>query len=224
MGEGHEGAACYRGCCGRASRIASRGQALPARWPLVRRRVLEWPERGEAADPMTRTTSALLIAASLLAGTASAQVYRWTDKDGTVHYSEEPPPEGQPGRKLELPEEERTKPGSSGDQREARREEAAPRTAPPPQPGRPFGAPPKAKCGALIDLYTTSWCPWCKKARDYFNGRGVAFVEHDIEATPGPVEVRYGLDVDRRVPAAIICGRLVRGFSPEQYQAALGRN
>jgi len=171
---------------------------------------------------MTRTTSALLVTAALVAGTASAQVYRWTDKDGTVHYSEEPPPEGQPARKLELPEAERPKPGSGG-AGEARREETASRAAPP-QPSRPYGAPPRPKCGALVDLYTTSWCPWCKKARDYFNGHGVAFVEHDIEATPGPVEVRYGLDVDRRVPAALICGRLVRGYSPEQYQAALGRN
>ena len=34
-----------------------------------------------------------------------------------------------------------------------------------------------------VELYTTSWCPWCKKARAFFRSRGIPFVEYDIEKT-----------------------------------------
>jgi hypothetical protein len=36
----------------------------------------------------------IVLIFALIATTASAQVYRWVDKSGTVHYSNEPPPAG----------------------------------------------------------------------------------------------------------------------------------
>lgn len=39
------------------------------------------------------STAALLLAGVLAAGSAQAQVYRWVDKDGKVHYSDNPPPD-----------------------------------------------------------------------------------------------------------------------------------
>src|SRR5690242_2572629 len=44
----------------------------------------------------------LLIALLLLPIAASAQVYRWTDKAGTVHYSNEAPPQGVKATKLAI--------------------------------------------------------------------------------------------------------------------------
>jgi glutaredoxin len=74
-----------------------------------------------------------------------------------------------------------------------------------------------------VELFTTSWCPWCKKARQYFEDRGIGFTEHDIEAEPGALERKVRLDGDVRVPTAIIGGKVIRGYSPSRYQAALGR-
>jgi len=43
---------------------------------------------------MDHTTRALaLVLAAVIAGAAAAQVYKWTDKDGKVHYSNQAPPE-----------------------------------------------------------------------------------------------------------------------------------
>ena len=35
---------------------------------------------------------AIAVAAMLVAATAGAQMYRWVDKDGKVHYTDTPPP------------------------------------------------------------------------------------------------------------------------------------
>ena len=32
-----------------------------------------------------------------------------------------------------------------------------------------------------VVLYTTSWCPYCRKARDYFDQAGIPYTEYDIE-------------------------------------------
>lgn len=32
-----------------------------------------------------------------------------------------------------------------------------------------------------VELYTTSGCSWCKKAKDYFRSQGVPFIEYDVE-------------------------------------------
>ena len=45
---------------------------------------------------------ALLLAAFLLAASAHAQVYRWVDAKGTVHYSNAPPPPGVKAAKLDI--------------------------------------------------------------------------------------------------------------------------
>jgi glutaredoxin 3 len=37
---------------------------------------------------------------------------------------------------------------------------------------------------AEVELYTTMWCPYCTRARRLLDEKGVAFVEHDIEAEP----------------------------------------
>ena len=36
-----------------------------------------------------------------------------------------------------------------------------------------------------VTMYTTSWCPYCRAAKDLLRKKGVAFEEIDVEATPG---------------------------------------
>lgn len=59
----------------------------------------------------------LLMACLFSAAFAAAEVYRWTDANGQVHYGERPPPEG--ARALELPA--RGQPVSADDDMTARR-------------------------------------------------------------------------------------------------------
>lgn len=32
-----------------------------------------------------------------------------------------------------------------------------------------------------VVMYATSWCPYCRPARNYFREQGIPYVEHDIE-------------------------------------------
>lgn len=58
----------------------------------------------------------LLILLALLSGSAFAEVYKWTDEAGRVHYGERPPPDG--AQRMELPTD--TVP-AAGDADDARR-------------------------------------------------------------------------------------------------------
>ncbi|NUR23795.1 DUF4124 domain-containing protein [Frateuria sp.] len=42
----------------------------------------------------------LILALLLLAPAVAAQAYKWTDAQGTVHYSEMPPPQGTPFKRI----------------------------------------------------------------------------------------------------------------------------
>jgi glutaredoxin len=75
-----------------------------------------------------------------------------------------------------------------------------------------------------VILYTTSWCPYCKKARDYFNSRNISFTDYDIEKDKEAAERKKQLDTGSGVPFAIINGKKIHGFSPADYEKALQKN
>jgi glutaredoxin 3 len=64
---------------------------------------------------------------------------------------------------------------------------------------------------AKVVMYTTSWCPYCERARQLLNNKGVAFEEIDIEASPdkrGEMQARSGR---RSVPQIFVGGTHVGG-------------
>jgi len=159
----------------------------------------------------------LLLGWIPFATSAFADIYTWVDKEGTVHFQEAPPDSGG-ARRVRTPVDEPPTPRNpaSGEQG------AAP--APAPQRAAPAEAATRSRSAPRVELFSTSWCPYCKKAREYFSQRGIAFVEHDIEKDPGALKRKMTLDGDKRVPTAIIGGRVVRGYLPSAYQSALGEN
>ncbi len=36
-----------------------------------------------------------------------------------------------------------------------------------------------------IEIYTTGWCPYCRRAKDLLTKKGLAFDEIDVETVPG---------------------------------------
>jgi glutaredoxin 3 len=60
-------------------------------------------------------------------------------------------------------------------------------------------------------MYTTSWCPYCERARRLLNSKGVAFEEIDIETSPdrrGEMQARSGR---RSVPQIFVGSTHVGG-------------
>ncbi len=109
----------------------------------------------------------LLATISLLFVTLGhAEIYKWTDGDGVVHFGEKAPSSG----KSEIVNITVHRP--------------------------PTPSPSSRKAGVAADevkrvgntkkiiMYGTSWCTYCKKAREYFREEGIRFIEYDVEKLP----------------------------------------
>jgi glutaredoxin len=71
-----------------------------------------------------------------------------------------------------------------------------------------------------VELYTTSWCPYCEKARDFFRSRGISFTEYDIEKDKNAAARKNKLDKKNGVPFVMINGRGYHGWSAAGYEQA----
>ncbi len=67
-----------------------------------------------------------------------------------------------------------------------------------------------------ITMYATSWCGYCRRARQLLNRLGAEFVEKDIEKTPGARrEMQQKVGGRSGVPVLEIGGKIVRGYRPQ---------
>ena len=150
----------------------------------------------------------VLLALTLyLCTTAAAEIYKWVDEKGEMHISDSPPPGAKSSGEMKVYKDRQ---GDSLD------------TAPPSVKKKEESRPSfESKKKADVVLYTTSWCPYCRKARDYFRSRGIDFIEYDIEKDKEAAIRKRQLDNRGGVPFAIINGRSIRGFSASAYEKAL---
>lgn len=75
-----------------------------------------------------------------------------------------------------------------------------------------------------VDLYITSWCPYCKKAIIFLRSNSIAFNEYDIERDFDAADRKAKLAPDYSgVPLAVINGAIIRGFNESNYRKALAK-
>lgn len=97
--------------------------------------------------------SRVILVALVLTFPAGAGVYKWTDAQGRIHYSDAPPAAAKTTQiKLQ---------SFTG----------------PVQVSRAYGA------DSGVTIYTTQWCGVCKRAKAFFKENGVPFREWDVEKT-----------------------------------------
>lgn len=72
-----------------------------------------------------------------------------------------------------------------------------------------------------VEIYTTSWCGYCKQAVGYLKSRGIPFTEHDIEKDESAARRWKEIAPEGGVPVAVIGKRVVRGYSRELYEKLL---
>lgn len=143
----------------------------------------------------------ILLALLAISGGTAAQVYKWTDSTGKTHYGDSPPEEAKK-QQLTIREPSYGGPVEVTDWAAVLRKKA-PETARPRSTG--------------VTMYSTDWCPHCRRARDYFNARGIAFTEVDIEKSDaGNREYKaYG---GKGVPLIVVGDKTMRGFSPQGFE------
>lgn len=149
----------------------------------------------------------LFLIIMLFAGPAQADFYKWEDEEGNIHITDYPPP-SKSVRKFKVHETE-----SNTD--------LTVKTSPQKKtvPDSQYREKPRTMNDVI--LYTTSWCPYCKKAKEFFRSKNIDFTEYDIEKDPEAARRKKSLDPGGGVPFAIVNGQFIKGYSPEAYQAAL---
>ena len=71
-----------------------------------------------------------------------------------------------------------------------------------------------------VVLYTTSWCPYCNKAREYLDQAGIPFQDFDIEKSP-VAQREYTALQGRGVPVIVVGDTVVHGFDRQALRRAL---
>lgn len=139
--------------------------------------------------------------ALLAAGTANAQLYRWTDPSGRVHFTDTPPP---PDAKNV-----QKKPGGPGPSSQSA----------PVAPNDPFVVQ-QARKTSPVTLYTAPGCEPCGSARNLLNDRGVPFKEVSVADEAGAAELNKAVG-GGIVPAIVVGKSSQMGFEQATYHALL---
>ncbi len=74
-----------------------------------------------------------------------------------------------------------------------------------------------------VIVYSTSMCPWCVKAKEYFRERGIKFTEYDINKDPARGKEMVKKSDQDGVPVIDIDGTIVIGFDMEEIEKALAK-
>lgn len=135
----------------------------------------------------------LLVFLLLLSAPATAQIYKWVDEDGTVHYSSRPATTAQA-------EDVTAKVKSTGNFVELETSDAS--------------------YGNTITMLSTTWCSVCKRAKAWLNEKGIAYTELDVEKDEEGKR-RYHELQGRGVPIILVGKQRMNGFSEPRMEEML---
>lgn len=74
--------------------------------------------------------------------------------------------------------------------------------------------PPMVASSGEVILYSTAWCGYCTKARNFMNEKGIAFREEDIEKSASARQAYDALG-GRGVPLLNVKGTVISGYNPQ---------
>ena len=160
----------------------------------------------------------ILSAMVHIGGMAYGEIYKWVDKNGVMHFGEVPPQNAGTTSKIEsMPATPRRAPEPQvtpeGEKFQVMKRSVKP--APPQEVSAPIAT------DASVEMFATSWCGYCKKAREFFQARGIAITEYDVEADAAAAQRKQEIHPSPGVPLVVINGKPIQGFAPHAYEQAL---
>jgi len=135
----------------------------------------------------------LLAVLLLFSAPAMAQIYKWVDEDGVVHYSSSPTISAHA-------EDVTAKVRSTGNFVELETADTS--------------------YGNTITMLSTTWCSVCKRAKAWLNAKGITYTELDVEKD-GEGKQRYRELNGRGVPIILIGKQRMNGFSEARMEEML---
>lgn len=135
--------------------------------------------------------SLLLVASPVMAG----GIYRWVDENGKIHLTDSPP-EQVAAEPLEV---------------EVNTYEAIDYSK------IEYYKPPPKPVQRQVVMYSTRWCGFCARARQYFEQNRISYTEYDIE-TDNAAKLRYEAFNGRGVPVIFVGKKRMNGFSVKGFE------
>lgn len=135
---------------------------------------------------------ALLITAS---SAVSAEIYKWKDANGQTHFSDTATGKGKHEKVdvkvntyTHVTYQKITSKAVSGESRKN-----------------------------SVVMYGTSWCGYCKKARNYFRSKNIAFTDLDVE-TNAIAKAKFNALGGRGVPVILVGDMRINGFNEAAFE------
>lgn len=136
---------------------------------------------------MKQFLTIILLFSSML---TSAEIYKWVDENGRVHFGDNPSKSAKrSAAKLDM--KVNTYSNVSYERAQSKTEN--------------------------VIMYSASWCAYCKKARKYFKKNNIAFIEYDIE-TDKSANRRHKAMGARGVPVILFKDKRMNGFSESGFR------
>ncbi len=145
---------------------------------------------------------------------AFAQIYELTDKNGNRVFSDSPQA-GADAREVKGGADKIFRSGAGSAPHKDNSNSGPPNSSSEEKRKRSYG-------DVNVVMYTTSWCGYCKQARDYIFMLGANLVEYDIEKDKDrKAEMVRKSGGGISVPLIDIEGTIIRGFNQNAIRAAL---
>ena len=144
---------------------------------------------------MERYQIIILFLFALLMQTSHAQIYKWKNADGTVHFGDKKP----------------TNKKSENIQLKINTYKSV--TIDP----TILKNTKKTNTNKNVSMYSAAWCGICKKAKKYFNKNNIAYIEYDIDKDKA-AKKRYKAMGATGVPVIFIGDRRMNGFSAASFE------
>lgn len=132
----------------------------------------------------------LLLACVALPNILHAEIYRWVDANGKVHFSD--------------------KPSRSHSSEEVKLRINTYRAVTHDTSSTDIGM-------NKVVMYSASWCGVCKKAKRYFAEKGIPYTEYDVENSREGKSAFKSLS-GKSVPVILVGNRRMNGFSIDGFE------
>ena len=143
---------------------------------------------------MNRYQLIALIFITLIFQTSYAQIYKWTDSDGKVHFTDKKPIDKKSENihlKINTYESVTVDPALLKSTKKSRNKD--------------------------VVIYSAAWCGVCKKAKKYFNTHNIAYTDYDIDKDKA-ANKRHKEMGATGVPVIFIGDRRMNGFSVASFE------
>ncbi len=82
-------------------------------------------------------------------------------------------------------------------------------------------APHFANVDTKVVVYSTKWCQFCKKTREYLVSNNIPFIDRDIEVGDEKIDMLYQSIGAKAIPQIVVGDKIISGFNQQLLAAEL---